>query len=536
MKRWQWMITLLVLLCTLAACVAPASSGEAAAGKPAIATRSRLIVGEPALTDILDAHQSTNSSYMDIEQIGQALLRIDTKTGELIPDLAESLSFSPDGKAWTIKLPANAKFSNGDPLDAQALKDSWLRYKEISPFGSDLEALNDIKVVDATTMEAHFKNPPAALMVVLETAYGTAWDIAAAKAAGKEAFATSPVASGPLAVKAFTPNSELLLVRNENYHTNLPFVQNKGPLHLAEVQVRAIPEEVTRAGELEAGSIDLLFDAPVSAVERWKTNPDIHIIEVLRPGYTGLVMNHKRPQFADVKVRRAIAQALDRTNLVKPLGAAVAPLYAFLTPAMLDYSPEIETFAQKRYAYNVDTAKAALADAGWKDTDGDGIVEKDGKPFAVEMLVNANDSSLQLVSQVLQTQLKAIGIDVQLRQQEPKAMGEVMTAGEYDMGFDIIGWRDPDIFSLAFAADFWNFPKYNNPTSVEKMDAARHLLKPAERTAAYVELQKLWLEDVVEIPLWQSKLYIAARTWVKGLNVNSVTGQIFLNDVTVEAP
>ena len=89
---------------------------------------------------------------------------------------------------------------------------------------------------------------------------------------------------------------------------------------------------------------------------------------------------------------------------------------------------------------------------------------------------------------------------------------------------------------FAFAADFWNFPKYDNPTSVEKMDAARHLLKPAERTAAYAELQKIWLEDVVEIPLWQSKLYIAARSWVKGLNVNTVTGQIFLNDVTVEAP
>jgi len=537
MKRQPFILTLLLLLAVLAACVAPAapdapSTGESTA--ETTSTRTRLLIAAPQVAAILDAHQSYDGGHIDVEQVGQALIRIDSESGALIPDLAESWAFSEDGKTLTITLPADAKYANGDVLDAQALKDAWLRYKEISPFAVDLEALTDIQVVDATTVNAIFADPPAALFAVLASSYMGPWDVAVAQTVGNEAFAAAPVASGPLVVKEFTPGSDLLMVRNDLYQTRLPFVQNKGPLHLAEVQVRAIAEEVTLAGELEAGTVDLVVNAPTSAIDRLRANPDIQLYEATLPGYTGLVMNHQRPQFADVLVRQAIAQALDRTALVKVLGSVAAPQYAFLNQAMFANSPEMESYAQERYPYNVESAKAMLTEAGWADNDSDGIVEKDGAPFSVELLVSANDSAVQLVSQVLQTQLKAIGIDVQISQQEPKAMRETMVAGEYDMGFETIGWADPDIFSLAFAADFWNFPKYNNPVSVEKMDTARHFLDPSERSAAYAELQKIWLEDVVEIPLWQRKSYVASRTWVKGLVVNPVTGMVFLNDVTIE--
>lgn len=537
MKRQPLLLPLLLLLAVLAACVAPAapsSTTTSAATAGSTATRTQLRVATSQIATILDAHQTYDGGRIDVEQIGQALIRIDPQSGELIPDLAESWAFSEDGKTLTITLPADAKYANGDVLDAQALKDAWLRYKEISPFAVDLEALTAIEVVDATTVNAIFADPPAALFAVLASSYMGPWNVAAAQAAGNEAFAAAPVASGPLVVQEFTPGSDLRMTRNDHYQTQLPFVQNKGPLHLTEVQVRAIAEEVTLAGELETGAVDLVINAPASAIERLKANPDIQVYEAALPGYVGLVMNHQRPQFADVRVRQAIAQALDRTALVKVLGSAAAPQHAFLNQAMTAYSPEMESYAQERYPYNVESAQAMLTEAGWADSDSDGIVEKEGAPFTVELLVSANDSTVQLVSQVIQSQLKAIGIDVQISQQEPKAMRETMVAGDYDMGFDTIGWPDPDIFSLAFVAGFWNFPKYDNPEAVAKLDAARHFMDIGERSAAYAELQKIWLEDVVEIPLWQRKFFVAARTWVKGLAVNSTTGQIFLNDVMIE--
>ena len=580
MRHWQLPITLLFLLSLLVSCGAPAAPAVAPTIAPAVAVpatavpataapatavpatavpatavpatavpatavpatavpataapaaRTRLVAAAPQITDILDAHQTYGGSMLDMEQIGQALMRIDSATGALIPDLAKSWSFSSDGKVLTIVLPAGAKFSNGDPLDAQSLKDSWLRYKEISPFGSDLEALVDMKVVDATTVEAIFNAPPAHLFSVLETSYGGPWDIAVAKKVGNPAFAIAPISSGPFAVKKFTPTSDILLVRNDNYQTSLPFVKNKGPLHLTEMQVRAISEDTTLAGELETGAIDLVLNMPASPIERLRANPNIQWFESATPGYTGLVMSHQHPLFSDVRVRQAIAQAVDRVALAKVLGPVAAPQYAFVNKAMIAYSPEADAYAQQRFAYDVKAAKAALAAVGWADSNGDGIVEKGGKPFAVELVI-ANSAANTLVAQVLQTQLKAIGIDIKIVALDPKTQREAVGAGKFDLTLDVIGWRDPDIFALAFGAKFWNFAKYDNPTSAKKLDAARQILDPAKRSAAYAELQKIWTDDVVEIPLWQNKRFTAARTWVKGLIVNPTTGQVFLNDVTI---
>ncbi|WP_129673009.1 ABC transporter substrate-binding protein [Candidatus Chloroploca sp. Khr17] len=545
MRHWQFAIISLLVLGVLVSCGAPATStapptqapeatnAAAATAAPTVAARTRLVAAAPQLPDILDAHQSYDGAQLDVEQIGQTLVRIDSETGALIPDLAESWSFSDDGTVLTIVLPEGAAFSNGDPLDAQALKDSWLRYKEISPFGSDLESLAAINVVDATTVEATFTAPPAALFAVLETVYGGPWNVALARQVGDPAFAINPIASGPLVVAEFTPGSDLLLVRNDNYQTNLPFVENKGPLHLTEVYVRAIPEDTTLAGELETGAVDLIMNVPASAIERLRANPDIQLYELARPGYTGLVMSHQHPLFSDLRVRQAIAYAIDREALSTVLGDVAAPQYAFINQAMIAYSPEAEAYAQQQFAYDLAAARATLAEAGWADSNGDGIVEKDGQPFAVELLIS-DDSVANLAAQVLQSQLKEIGIDLTIVVQDAKLVNETLTAGDFDLSFDVIGWRDPDIFALAFGAPFWNFAKYDNPASQAQLEAARQILNPAERSAAYAELQKMWVDDVVEIPLWQNRRFVAARTWVKGLIVTPTTGQVFLNDVMIE--
>jgi len=525
---------LVMLLCALwlTACAAPAvPSGESDESSPATTTRARLVVGVPFIPEILDGQQAYDSGPMSTEQIGQALVRMDAETGELIPDLAESWAFSEDNLTLTLTLPADALYANGDPLDAQAVTDALLRNKEISPYASDFVALTDVKVVDATTVELLFSEPPAAFFTVLNSVFGGPWNVAAAKAAGNEAFATAPVASGPLMVKEFTPGSELLLVRNPNYQTNLPLVENKGPLHLEEVLVRAIPEDLTLAGELETGTIDMVVNAPASAIERLRSNPEINVMEALRPGIFGLVMNLQDPRFADVRVRQAIAKAVDRDALVKVLSGA-APVHAFIVPGMVAYSAEMESYAAQLHPHDVAAAQALLTAAGWTDTDGDGIVEKDGEPLTIEFLIGTNAVDQEQASQVIQSQLKAVGIDVQISQQERNAVWEAKGAGEFDMGFENYGWADPDILSVVLGAPFWNHAKYDNPAVIEALTAARYIMDPTERTAAYADIQTQLLDDVVEIPLWQGTFYVAVRTNVQGL-VFPASFRLFLNDVTV---
>ena len=335
-------VTMFLLVFSLAACVPPpvpiagSQTNASAESTLVVKTRSRLIVAGPSLTEILDAQQTYDGGFMSVEQIGQSLIRIDAATSELIPDLAESWTFSEDGKTMTFVLPAGATYSNGDPLDAQALADALLRNKEVSPYASDFAALTDVKVVDATTLEMIFSDPPAAFLTVLNSSFGGPWDVAEAQKVGNEAFAIAPVASGPLLVKEFTPGSELLLVRNENYRTNLPLVENKGPIHLEEVLVRLIPEDMTLAGELETGAVDLVVGAPASAIDRLRQNPDIKVYEARQAGVNGLVMNLERPFFSDLRVRQAIAKAVDRESLVKVLNGAAA-VHTFVTPGMVAY-------------------------------------------------------------------------------------------------------------------------------------------------------------------------------------------------------
>lgn len=528
-------VALFILVFSLAACAAPpAPMAGAPASSEAEVTkapaRTRLVVAGAFLTEILDAQQSYDGGPMTSEQIGQSLIRIDQATGELVSDLAESWSFSEDGKTMIFTLPAGALYSNGDPLDAQAVADAWLRNKEVSPYASDFEALIDVKVVDAITLEAIFSDPPAAFLTVLNTSFGGPWDVAHAQAIGNEAFAIAPVASGPLTVQEFTPGSEVLLTRNENYQTGLPLVENKGPLHLTEVLVRLILEDMTLAGELETGTVDMLVNAPASAIERLRQNPEVNIFESRTPGAVNLVMNLTRPQFSDLLVRQAIATAVDREALVKAL-VGTTPVHAFITSGMVAYSPDVEEFGRTLYANDIPAAQALMTAAGWSDSDADGIVEKDGEAFTVELLVPTDAADQQLAAQVLQNQLKAIGIDLQISQQEGAAVWDAKIAGEYDMGFEVYAWPDPDILSLVLGAPWWNFPKYDNPELIDRLVAARYILNPSERTAAYADIQRDLLEDVVEIPLWQNTKYVAVRTYVKGLVFNG--NQIFLNDVTI---
>ena len=523
-----------ILLCTLwlAACTAPAAqTGGSGGNASAVETRSRLVVGVPFLTEVLDAQQTFDGGPMSVEQIGQALIRIDVETGELIPDLAESWAFSEDSKTLTFTLPAGALYSNGDPLDAQAVADALLRNKEVSPYASDFAALADVNVVDATTLELIFSEPPAAFLTVLNSSFGGPWNVAAAEEMGNEAFAIAPIASGPLMVQEFTPGGELLLVRNPNYQTRLPLVENKGPIHLEEVLVRMIPEDMTLAGELETGAVDLVVNAPASAIDRLRDNPEIDVIELRRPGIFGLVMNLERPFFSDVRVRQAIAKAVNREALIKVLNGT-APVHTFITPGMVAYSAEMETYAQELHPHDVAAAQALLAEADWADSDGDGIVEKDGEPFTVEFLIATDAVDQQQAGQVLQNQLRAIGIDVQISQQERNTAWETKGAGEFDMGFENYGWPDPDILSLVLGADFWNHARYDDPEVLDALVAARYIMDPMERTAAYAAIQQQLLDDVVEIPLWQMTSYVAVRTNVQGL-VAPETFRLFLNDVMI---
>jgi peptide/nickel transport system substrate-binding protein len=525
MKRLNILSLFLLIVLLVTACAPTADSGDAP-------TRARLIIADQFVPDILDGQQSFGGYPLSHELVSQPLLRYDSASGTFVPDLVESFTISADGMTMTMKLPADYQYSNGDVLDAQAMVDAINRYVAISPYSFDYDGMQSVTATDSTTVEVVNEIGFNVMFPAFMTSFGAPWNVSAANAVGDEAFASNPVASGPFKIKTpWVPGQDLELVRNDNYKTNMPFVENKAAPHLEEVLVRFIADGQTRANELEAGSIDIAFGLPASSAKNMEGNPDYQIFKVVTAGMTGISMNTAAAPFDDINVRKAVAMAVNREQLETALNGNMTAEYGFVNPSMIAYDPAAQEFSKTLYPFDVEAAKTLLADSGWEDSNGDGIVEKDGEPFSVEFLVDSGSVMETDAAPVIQAQLKAIGIDIKISQHDLGYIYDTMIAGDYQIGFSGYLWVDPDILTYRFIEGS-SPSQFVTDELTGLLDAARAVPDAKERAAAYLEIQKYLLENAPIIPLMSENLYIGARSWVKGIYIIAPE-RLILNDVTI---
>lgn len=520
------LISLLLIMILTSACQPAAPAAEESGRKQIIIAQ----VDEPPNLDSQQANWTTISHYM----LSQPLVMFSLDMTELVPDLVTSYEISEDGLVITWVLPEGYTYSNGDPLNAEALKAAWERYVQVSPYAADLEPIIEMNVINETTLETVNSVAPAFMMAVIASDYGSPWDAAEASEIGDEAFGRTPVASGPFYLKEWVEGSNMILARNDNYKTNLPFVENKGPVLLEEINLRFIPEDLTRASELEAGTVDIVLDLPVSEVERFKDNEDVVVYESKTPGFAYIVFNHSKPPFDDPLLRAAVNMAINREEILKTLDNTVEAQYSYLAPAMLCSSEDMQQLAMDTYPFDVEAAKAKLAEAGWTDTDDDGVVDKDGEPLAVTMINSSDDVRRDKIGPVIKAQLEAVGIAVEIEMYAGGADREVFLSGDYDIGLNRTSWPDPDILTYIVGLAGDNYAHYNSPEVDAKLDEARYIMDLPTRTEKYEEVQTLLINDAVFVPLYAPLNYMGVRKEVKGLIVHENYGLIYLNDVTIE--
>jgi len=513
------------LLLSTALCAAPI----AAAAQDG--TRTHLVIATSNAPDILDGQVSTGGFPLSHELISQPLVRFDDEAGVFVPDLLESFSISDDGMTMTMVLPEGATYTNGATLDAEAMKAAMERYVSVSPYAFDYDGMTEIRVIDATTLEVDNEIGFNVMLPAFMTSFGAPWDTAAAEEAG-DAFGANPVGSGPFRIAApWSPGLDLELERNDGYMTSMPMVENQGPAHIETITVRFISDALTRANELEAGSVDIVSGLPASALRYMADDPQYVITSVPLPQMTALAFNTSRPPFDDVALRQALAHAVDRDQLALALEGAANPEWGFVTPAMIAYSPMAAEKAQEMYPSNPAKATAALAAAGWEDTNGDGIVDKDGEELSVELLIDSGSAVETGAAPVLQAQLRAVGVDAQISMVDLTTQSDLMGAGNFDMGFSGFSWADPDILTYRFTEG--SSPSQYAPADLAAaLDAARGIADPAERADAYLDIQVSILEDAPMVPLLSEVLLIGARSWVEGLLVVAPDRPI-LNDVMI---
>lgn len=436
--------------------------------------------------------------------------------------LADSWEIAEDGTALTITLIDYAIFTDGTPIDAEAIK--WNLEKYANPEtgasqGADLIGLlESVDVVDDYTLTLNLATPFAPLFYVLsslEIVSPTAYE-----EMGPDAFGIDPVGGGPFILEELVTDNYVLFSRNPDF-TWAPeeLYEHPGPVLLEELQILFIGEEQTILAALETGEISVA-GIPTQNIESTEANPDIDVDRALLNQIRYIGFNTSKPEWSDPELRRAFAYATNREEFVTLAWDDLAvPLYQPLPETIWGHNPELDA---ESYHYEPDRAAEIFDSLGYVDVDGDGMREDpDGNPWVVR-LSSANTDEWRRQAEVIEAQWRDAGIPVEIELMEFSALIDLTTTGEHDLFLLQYGYSDPSILTYFFDPDRMggsNRAWYATEELSELLTAADTQLDPDLRYEAVTEVSRYIIEQSPWIFLAVPPSLTGVRTELDGWEI-----------------
>jgi peptide/nickel transport system substrate-binding protein len=445
-------------------------------------------------------------------------------SGRPRPWLAESWTVDKDGREVTFTIRKGVTFTDGTPVDAEAVRYSLERYLKLSKRNADLGPVQKIEVAGGG-VRLTFGRPFAALFTALDSSYLGIVSRAAAEKAGEE-FGRRPVGSGPYTLKEWRAGSTLLFARNAGYRNLRGDVENKGAPYPDEWQISIVKEEGTRMAALETGQLHMSW-APFEEVPRIEKDPRLQLIR--RPkgvSYIFLEFNTRKPPFDRLALRKAIAYSVDPKEVLD-----ASYLYGTVIQAPMPLGvPGFSAEAGRQHGYRRDEARAAalFKEAGYT-RGGDGkLRDAAGRPLRIT-LTTWVAPQISRAAQVLQAELQAVGVECELTQTDAGAFLAKLPEGKHDFDLMRMTYADPNgLTRLVRSPGRWNH--YGNPKLDALLDQADAAMDPDRRMALLREIQAIVLEDAAIVPLFSDDFMIAARREVRGYKFDG-TGTPMYYDV-----
>ena len=423
-----------------------------------------------------------------------------------IPALAERWEVEQGGARYRFHLRRGVRWHDGKPFTAADVKFSFerllLRYHARTS-ASLAPALAGVSAPDDSTVVFDFRRPYAPLLQQL--------DVNDAPILPEHVFSTgdplrhpanlAPIGTGPYKFASYAPHGEIRYTANQEYFGGAPA--------LTTVVIRVIPDDDTQVAALEAGEVDWLYGVPASSRRRLSTNSQLRLIQSpLSPGgsncITTLGFNLDRPIFRDLRVRRAIAHAVNRPQFVERVlfgsgRAADAPISSEIAFAHASNLPIP--------AYDTVEAARLLDVAGWRRS-GREVRTARGVPgladgTSLSIGFKAMPSQM-LYGDLLRAQLRDVGIDVRLESLEPAVFAAaVFTARDFDTAIGAycngtdpeIGVRRMYVTSSIAPVPFSNMAGYRNPVLDALFDSASAAIDIPERRRLYRQVQEIAVRD-----------------------------------------
>jgi peptide/nickel transport system substrate-binding protein len=518
-SRWAPLAALLTTSVLLTACGSGDDGSGGGSGQAKSGGTLTFAVGSDA--GCVDPQQvGSNDTIYSVRQIVDSLTDQDPKTGKIVPWLAKSWDISADATTFTFHLRSGVTFSDGSKLTAQVVKDNFDAVPDLGALGTLAEGyLSGVKsttAVDPLTVKVTFKQPNAQFLQATSTHSLGIESSASVKKSPQHKCSDGVVGSGPFVLKQYVQNQSITLGKRTGYDWGSSLWAKKGEAYLDKLVFKVVPEAGVRAGSLQSGQVDAISSVG-KANEAALKGGQVTLQSRANPGVVfGLGLNNSRPLLKDARVRQAISAAVDRKQIadtVYPTGTQQATsILAHTTPDYTDLSSDL--------ALDTAKAKSLLDSAGWQ-AGSDGIRTKDGKKLTLTISWFPNAATNQPALELVQQQLKSVGIDVVLKQLPVTQFATTIQSGDFDVVWGNTTRADPDILRSSFSTRLGNF--YHLPSSSldTALSAQAATTDTAKRKQLVAQAQKLIVQNAYNVPVVELQTQLGVSKKVHDLEFDS---------------
>jgi len=488
-------------------------------------------IAEPNNLIPILATDSTSQSV--VAKVFNGLLKYNPDI-ELEGDLASSWDIQDDGKTIVFHLKKDVLWHDLKPFtaaDVQFTYEKLVDPEMPSPYGGDFEKVESFEVMDDFTVkisygEAFSPGLASWTMSIMPKHLLEKEDFLKTK------FSRAPIGTGPYRFRRWITGERVELVAFEDYFEGRP--------NLDRIVYRMIPDQTTMFLELHQETVDAVTLTPLQFSRQTDTEYfERHYQKFRFPnfGYTYFGFNLKNPLFQDKRVRRAILHAMNIKEIIDGV------LLGLGRVATGPFTPESWAYNQKiRLAkFDPSRAKRMLTEAGWVDTNGDGIVDKEGQKFSFTVIVNQGNAQRQQAAELIQRWLKVIGMDVKIKVLEWSAfLKQVVNERRFEAV--LLGWglsRDPDPYDIWHSDKIkeggFNFIGFSHARVDELIEAGRRTFNLDERKAIYHEIHEILYEEQPVIFLYIADVTPMIHRRFKNVDVTPIGVGYDFNDWKVSA-
>lgn len=463
---------------------------------------SKIVFARPSDSDNLDpVTQSHNENIWVLNLMMDGLVKSSNDGSKVEPNLATKWDVSADGTQYTFHLLEGVKFSDGTPVTTDDWIWSLLRARDepTSIWGGNLKAIADVTAPDSKTIVVTLKHADAAVLAALAMFNASVLPKAYFEKVTLAGFTQAPIGTGPYMLKEWVKGDHLTLRKN-------PFYRVEGLPQTDEIAFNVVPDDNTRMLQLEAGAIDGNLVALFNKMAALKDDPTYTVENFPGTLVRFLVFNTARAPFNDVRVRQAIAYAIDKKAIVQVALNGYGELgTAFMHKSLMYHNPDLPL-----YQVDVEKAKKLLAEAGLK------------AGTTVEFLIRSGDNIAVQVATLIQANLSKVGITVKIVQMEAASVSSLQRSFQFDMSYG--GWTS-DMIDPAQAME--RFVNYNDTTrcyytgwrneeAIKLVADALRELNPEKRRDIYYKVQKIYADECPAISLFYGGYPVILRAGISG--------------------